>query len=131
MFIQYINKLPSKIEFFDILRISETNKYDINQLDKELNETITAVCAYRGDRIVGIGRIKKEKEYLYIQDVIVLLEECKEEIENSIITNLVKQVNQLKNYDVEVRDCLQMPKNENEFYKKYNFLISDFEVVGA
>ena len=52
------------------------------------------------------------------------------EIDSNLYAN-IHIVHQLKNYDVEVRDCLQMPKNENEFYKKYNFLISDFEVVGA
>lgn len=131
MIIQYINKLPSKVEFFDMLKTSETNKLDISDLDKELDETITAVCAYNGDRIIGIGRIKKEKEYLYIQDVVVTLEENKEEIENNIIVKLVQQINQVKNFNVEVRDCLQRAQSRNNFYKKYNFLVSDFQGVGA
>ena len=74
MFIQYINKIPSKIEFFDMFRTLDSSKVNISELDLELSETITAVCAYNGDRIVGIGRVKKEENYLYIQDVIISLE---------------------------------------------------------
>ena len=49
MFIQYINKLPSKIEFFDMLRTLDSSQINISELDLELSETITAVCAYNGD----------------------------------------------------------------------------------
>lgn len=131
MIIQYINKIPSKIEFFDMLRATEANKFNISDLDSELCGTITAVCAYNGEKIIGIGRIKREKNYLYIQDVIVALEENKEEIEKNIIVNLIEQINQMKKINVEVRDCLQMPKPRDNFYEKYNFLVSDPQVIGV
>ena len=127
MFIQYINKLPSKIEFFDMLRTLDSSQINISELDLELSETITAVCAYNGDRIVGIGRVKKEGNYLYIQDVIITLEYLKEEIERNIIINLIKQINQMKQFNVEIRDCLEMPESKTNFYDRYNFLVSDNE----
>lgn len=127
MFIQYINKLPSKIEFFDMLRTLTSEQINISELDLELSETITAVCAYNGDRIVGIGRVKKEGNYLYIQDVIITLEYLKEEIEKNIIINLIQQINQMKQFNVEIRDCLEMPSSKSNFYDRYNFLTSDIE----
>lgn len=129
MFIQYINKLPSKMEFYDMLNACGTAKFNISDLDKELFETITAVCVYNGDKIIGIGRVKKENRYLYIQDIIVALEEYKEEIEKNIIVNLIEQINQLKQVNVEVRDCLQMTEPKTNFYERYNFLISDSEII--
>lgn len=131
MIIQYINKIPSKIEFFDMLCVSEKNRFNVSELDNELCGTITAVCAYNGEKIIGIGRIKREKNYLYIQDVIVALEENKEEIEKNIIVNLIEQINQMKKINVEVRDCLQMPEPRNNFYERYNFLVSDPQVIGV
>ena len=65
MFIQYINKLPSKIEFFDMLRTLDSSKVNISELDLELSETITAVCAYNGDRIIGNGIIKEGVMLMY------------------------------------------------------------------
>lgn len=129
MFIQYINKLPSKIEFYDMLNSCGETKYNISDLDNELFGTITAVCVYNGDKIIGIGRVKRENKYLYIQDVIVALEEYKEEIEKNIIVNLIEQINQMKQVNVEVRDCLQMPEPKNNFYERYNFLVSDSENI--
>ena len=125
MFIQYINKLPSKIEFFDMLRTLDSTQITISDLDLELSQTITAVCAYNGDRIVGLGRIKKEGNYLCIQDIIITLELFKEEIEKNIIINLIQQVNQMKQFNVEIRDCLQMPEPKTNFYERYDFLNSN------
>ena len=129
MFIQYINKLPTKMEFFDMLRTSETSRINISDLDNELFETITAVCVYNGDKLIGIGRVKKERNFLYIQDVIVVLEEYREEIEKNIIVNLINQINQMKQVNVEVRDCLQMPIPKTNFYERYDFLVSDQEII--
>jgi len=129
MYIQYINKLPSKIEFFDMLNICTQSTINLSDLDKELLETITAVCVYNGDKIVGIGRVKKEGKYLCIQDVIVALEEYKEEIEKNIIVNLIAQINEMKQINIEVRDCLQMPEPKTNFYDRYDFLVSNQEFM--
>ncbi len=111
--IQYINKIPSKIEYFDMIRtVYENENIEVSELSKELDETITAVCVYNGDRMVGMGRVKKEENLLCVEDLIVRLEPLKEEIQNNIIINLIAQVNKMKNYDVTVRDCLNSVNNE-------------------
>ena len=125
MFIQYINKIPSKIEFFEMLRRKENNSINISELDDELSQTITAVCAYSGDNIVGLGRVKKEENYLYIEDMLISLDEYKEEIQKNIIVKLFDQINQIKQTNIEVRDCLELNKPETNFYKRYNFLLPE------
>ena len=131
MFIQYINKLPSKMELFDMLSYNDKNNINISEFDNELYETITAVCVYNGDRIIGMGRVKRESDFLCIQDVIVSLEnkEEKEEIEKNIIINLINKINELKQTNIEVRDCLDMSTPKTHFYKRYNFLVSDKQTI--
>lgn len=105
--IQYINKIPTKIEYFEMLRtVLEYTEIDVSELSQELDGTITAVCVYNGERMIGMGRVKKEQKYLCIEDLIVNSEPLKEEIQKNIIVKLMKQINQMKYCDVTVRDCL-------------------------
>lgn len=105
--IQYINQVPNKIDYYDMIR-NVYDDIDVSAIATELESTIAAVCAYKGDRLIGMGRVKIEDRYLCIEDLIVKLDAYKEEVENSIIVNLVNQVNQLKLYDATIRDCLDL-----------------------
>ena len=64
--------------------------------------------------MIGMGLVKKEQKYLCIEDLIVNSEPLKEEIQNNIIVRLMKQVNQMKYYDVTVRDCLDMQEEQSD-----------------
>ncbi|MBO5348722.1 MAG: hypothetical protein J6A89_02735 [Clostridia bacterium] len=131
MLIRYINKIPSKIEYFDMVR-TEYENVEVSELSTELDSTITAVCAYNGDRLVGMGRVKKDDNLLCIQDLIVKLEPYKEEIQNNIILNLIKQINQIKMYNITVRDCLDMTNfNIEKKSNENNIEESDKQIVGA
>ena len=113
--IQYINKIPTKIEYFEMLRtICEYSEIDVSEISQELDGALTAVCAYNGERMIGMGLVKKEQKYLCIEDLIVNSEPLKEEIQNNIIVRLMKQVNQMKYYDVTVRDCLDMQEEQSD-----------------
>lgn len=127
--IRYINKIPSKIEYFEMIR-TEYEDVEVSELSAELDTTITAVCVYNGDRLIGMGRIKKENNLLCIEDLIVKLEPYKEEIQKGIIENLIKQINQIKMYDITVRDCLDM-KNSEEKFNEDNIEESNNKIVGA
>lgn len=104
--IQYVNKLPSKIEYYDMMK-SVYDDIDVTEMSIELDSTIAAVCAYKGERLIGIGRVKQEGNYVCIEDLIVKLDAYKEEVQNSIIISLIDQINKLKLYNVTVRDCLE------------------------
>lgn len=117
--IQYINKIPNKIDYFELIR-TEYENVDVSGLSTELDNTIACVSVYNGDRLIGMGRVKKEENYLCIEDLIVKLEPYKEEIQKNIIVNLFKQINQMKYYDIVVRDCLTMKKSNEEIITNQN-----------
>ena len=111
--IQYTTNLPNKVDYYDLLR-TVYEDIDVSSLSEELDSTIACVTVYNGDRIVGMGRVKRENNYLCIDDLIVKLEDCREEIQNNIIVNLFDQINQIKHYDIAVRDCLNMTMSNEE-----------------
>ncbi|MBP3707213.1 MAG: hypothetical protein J6J36_01195 [Clostridia bacterium] len=118
--IQYTNKLPSKVDYFELIR-TVYEDIDVSELSSELDSTIACICVYNGDRLVGMGRVKKEGDYLCIEDLIVKLEQYREEIQNNIIIALFDQINEMKKYDITVRDCLSMKKsNEEILFKNQN-----------
>lgn len=118
--IQYTNKIPNKIDYFELLRTVSEN-VDVSELSSELDSTIACVSVYNGERLVGLGRVKKEGPYLCIEDLIVKLEEYEDEIKSNIIVYLFNQLNEMKNYDMTVRDCLSMKKsNEEIIFNKQN-----------
>lgn len=111
--IQYTTNLPNKVDYYELLR-TVYKDIDVSGLSTELENSIACVCVYNGDRLVGMGRVKKENNYLCIEDLIVKLEHSKEEIQNNIIVGLFNQLNQIKNYDIAVRDCLSMKMSNEE-----------------
>ena len=116
--IEYTTNLPNKVDYYDLLR-TVYEDIDVSSLSDELENTIACVSVYNGERLVGMGRVKRENNYLCIDDLIVKLEDCREEIQNNIIVNLFNQLNQIKHYDIVVRDCLNMTmSNEDILYKK-------------
>ena len=116
--IQYTTNLPNKVDYYDLLK-SVYEDVDVSSLSTELENSIACVCVYNGERLVGMGRVKRESNYLCIEDLIVKLEHSKEEIQNNIIVGLFDQLNQIKNYDIAVRDCLSMKmSNEEVIYSK-------------
>ena len=111
--IQYTTNLPNKVDYYDLLR-TVYEDIDVSSLSEELNSTIACVTVYNGERLVGMGRVKRENNYLCIDDLIVKLEDYREEIQNNIIVNLFNQLNQMKHYDIAIRDCLNMTMSNEE-----------------
>lgn len=111
--IQYTTNLPNKVDYYDLLR-TVYEDVDVSSLSAELDSTIACVTVYNGERLVGMGRVRRENNYLCIDDLIVKLEEYREEIQNNIIVNLFNQINQIKHYDIAVRDCLNMTMSNEE-----------------
>ena len=109
--IQYSNKVPSKIEYYEMIR-SVYEDVEVAEIANELDNTIASICAYKGDRLIGMGRVKRDGSVLCIVDLIVKLDAYREEVQNNIIINLINQVNILKQYDITVRECLDMSITE-------------------
>ena len=115
--IEYTNNIPNKVDYYDLLR-TVYEDIDVSEISNELENTIACVSVYNGERLVGMGRVKRENNYLCIEDLIVKHEDFREEIQNNIIIKLFNQLNQIKHYDVIVRDCLNMTmSNDDILYK--------------
>ena len=133
MNIQYFNKVPSKIEVFDIMDSMQENVSEeiCEELFEENEDIITTVCAYHLDKIVGMGRVKKEENTLYIQDIIIKPEYSEEEIENNIIVCLLRQVNELKRFNSNIQRCLDIEESEENFFNRFSFLTKEKQELGA
>ena len=121
MNIQYVNKVPNKMEIYELM---DSMQIDVHEEDifVEDESTITSVCAYHLEKIVGIGKVEKEQDKLYIQDILVRPEYRDEQIENNIIVTLLRQVNDLKRFNSSIQKCLDMGKIEENFFNKFSFL---------
>lgn len=133
MNIQYINKEPSKMEIYEIM---DSIQFDVEENIEmeifELNDDIvTTICAYHFDKIVGMGRVIKEDNTLYIQDIIIKPEYKGEEIENNIIVNLFKQINELRRFNSSIQRCLQIEESEENFFNRFSFLTKEKQELGA
>ncbi len=133
MNIQYINKEPSKMEIYEIMDSIQTEIEEDFEMSvfETSDDVITSVCAYHFDRIVGMGRVIKEEDTLYIQDIIIKSEYKGEEIENNIIVNLFKQINELKRFSSSIQRCLQIEESEENFLNKFSFLTKEKQELGA
>ncbi|MBO5004005.1 MAG: hypothetical protein J6D03_01880 [Clostridia bacterium] len=133
MNIQYINKEPSKMEIYEIMDSIQ------NEIDEDMainifepsDEIITTICAYHFDKIVGMGRVIKEDNTLYIQDIIIKPEYKGEEIENNIIVNLFRQINELRRFNPSIQRCLQIEETEENFFNRFSFLTKEKQELGA
>lgn len=133
MNIQYINKEPSKMEIYEIMDSIQTEmeeNFEMNVFETN-DDVITSICAYHFDRIVGMGRVIKEENTLYIQDIIIKPEYKGEEIENNIIVNLFKQINELKRFNSSIQRCLQIEESEENFFNRFSFLTKEKQELGA
>ena len=133
MNIQYINKEPSKMEIYEMMDSIQTeSEEDFEMSIFELNDNmVTSVCAFHFDRIVGMGRVIKEENTLYIQEIIIKPEYKGEEIENNIIVNLFKQINELRRFNSSIQKCLQIEESEENFFNRFSFLTKEKQELGA
>lgn len=133
MNIQYINKEPSKMEMYEIMESIQTEMEEDIKMDiLESNDNIvTTVCAYHLNKIIGMGRVIREDNTLYIQDIIIKPEYKGEEIENNIIVNLFRQINELRRFNSSIQRCLQIEEAEENFFNRFSFLTKEKQELGA
>lgn len=135
MNIQCLNKKPTQMEICEIIDSIQSEESIETELEKQILEEsdaiVTTVCAYHLGKIVGIGRVKKEDNMLYIQDIIIKPEYYEEEVENNIIVSLIKQVNELKRFSSSIQRCLELGEKEENFFDRFSFLTKEKQELGA
>ena len=129
MKIKYINRKPEANEYN---RLTDSVGWEIRDekiIKQALENTLYSLCVYDGDRLIGYGRIIGDKTiFLYIQDIMVIPEYQGKKIGTGIMTELLKQVEEYKKINPNIRTYLGASKGKENFYKKFGFISRPNEI---
>src|SRR5574344_2550073 len=123
MQIIYINRTPTPNEFNDLTEAVNWGRRDNKIVEEALKHTLYSICAYDVDKLVGYGRIIGDKTiFLYIQDVMVIPEYQGRKIGTGIMKELLKQIDEYKTVNPNIRTYLGASKGKEAFYEKFGFI---------
>ena len=132
MNIEYIQKKPSPKEYNNLIKSVGWGTWDEEIIEEALEHTLYSVCAYDGNKIVGMGRIIGDKTiFLYLHSIAVHPDYQGHKIGTSIIKKLLEQVEKYKKVNPEIRTYLGAAKGKEEFYEKFGFVRRPNDKVGA
>ena len=130
--IRYVEQTPSAEEFNYLTNSVGwgTRKNEI--VEEALKNTLYSLCVYDNDKLIGYGRIIGDKTiFLYLQDIMVIPEYQNKHIGTGIIENLLKQVNEYKKINPNIRTYLGASKGKEAFYEKFGFISRPNADLGA
>jgi len=132
MKIKYISKKPEAKEYNRLTDSVGWGIRDEKIIQQALENTLYSLCVYDGDRLIGYGRIIGDKTiFLYIQDIMVIPEYQGKKIGTAIIKELLKEVEEYKKVNPNIRTYLGASKGKEDFYKKFGFISRPNEELGA
>lgn len=106
-------------------------RLSMEQAKKALSNSLYIVCAYDGERPVGMGRIVGDGAVIcYVQDLVIRPDAQHMGIGGQILTKLIEYVDALKLEDTEMMLALMCAKGREEFYKKHGFIARPTESLG-
>lgn len=130
--ITYIEKVPSSKEFNYLTESVGWGRRNDSIIEEALNNTLYSLCVYDGEKIIGYGRIIGDKSiFLHIHDVIVIPEYQNKGIGAEIMTRLLKQIDEYKKVNLNIRTYLGASKGKESFYEKFGFVRRPNEEFGA
>lgn len=132
MQIKYINKLPTADEFNYLTEAVDWGRRDNKIVEEALSNTLYSLCVYDEDKLIGYGRIIGDKTiFLYIHDVMVIPEYQGKQIGTGIMRELLKQIDEYKKVNPNIRTYLGASKGKEAFYEKFGFVSRPNEELGA
>lgn len=132
MQIKYINKLPTADEFNYLTEAVDWGRRNNLIVEEALSNTLYSLCVYDEDRLIGYGRIIGDKTiFLYIHDVMVIPEYQGKQIGTCIMKELLKQIDEYKKVNPNIRTYLGASKGKEAFYEKFGFISRPNEELGA
>ena len=132
MKIKYINRKPEAKEYNRLTDSVGWGTRNEKIVQQALDNTLYSLCAYDGDRLIGYGRLIGDKTiFLYIQDVMVIPEYQGKKIGTNIMTELLKEVEEYKKVNPNIRTYLGASKGKEDFYKRFGFVSRPNEELGA
>lgn len=130
--IRYLEHTPSAEEFNYLTNSVGWGIRKNNIVDEALKNTLYSLCVYDDDKLIGYGRIIGDKTiFLYIQDIMVIPEYQSKHIGTGIMENLLKQINEYKKINSNIRTYLGASKGKESFYEKFGFISRPNEDLGA
>lgn len=132
MQIKYVEKKPTVDEFNKLTEEVGWGVRDNKIVGEALQHTLYSVCAYDGDNLIGFGRIIGDKTiFLYIHDIMVIPEYQGKKIGSGIMKELLKQIDEYKKVNQNIRTYLGASKGKESFYEKFGFVSRPNEELGA
>ena len=129
---KYINKTPTPDEFNNLTEEVGWGRRDSKIVQDALNNTLYSMCVYDMDKLIGYGRIIGDKTiFLYIHDVMVIPEYQGKQIGTGIMKELLKQIDEYKKENPNIRTYLGASKGKEYFYEKFGFVSRPNEELGA
>ena len=130
--IYYLEKTPTVGEFNYLTDAVGWGKREDNIVEEALENTLYSLCIYDRDKLIGYGRIIGDKTiFLYIHDVMVIPEYQGKGIGKQIMELLLKQIDEYKKVNPDIRTYLGASKNREGFYEKFGFVQRPNEELGA
>lgn len=132
MQIKYINRTPTPDEFNYLTEAVGWGRRDNKIVEEALKNTLYSLCVYDGDKLIGYGRIIGDKTiFLYIHDVMVIPKYQGKQIGTGIMQKLLKQIEEYKKANPNIRTYLGASKGKEAFYEKFGFVARPNEELGA
>ncbi|MGN1311346.1 MAG: GNAT family N-acetyltransferase [Clostridia bacterium] len=121
--IKYLEKTPTAEDFNYLTNSVGWGTRENSIVEEALKNTLYSLCVYDDNKLIGYGRIIGDKTiFLYIQDIMVVPEYQKKHIGTGIMENLLKQINEYKKINSNIRVYLGASKRKETFYEKFGFI---------
>ena len=125
-----IEKLPTAAEYNWLRSLVGWRTYQESVIEKALPNTLYCVCAYLGEKLVGMARIIGDGGMVYyIQDVIVIPEYQRQGIGTQMMDAIMAYIRAHASQNTIIG--LMSAVGKEAFYEKYGFMIRPTEKYGA
>ncbi|MDO5555670.1 MAG: GNAT family N-acetyltransferase [Clostridia bacterium] len=132
MQIKYIERFPTSEEYNMLTEAVGWGTRENSIIEEALRNTLYSLCVYDMDKIIGYGRIIGDKTiFLYIHSVMIIPEYQGKQIGTGIMNNLLKQIDEYKKVNPNIRTYLGASKGKEAFYEKFGFVARPNEELGA
>lgn len=132
MNLKYVPKFPSANEYNMLTEAVGWGRRKESIIEEALKNTLYSLCVYDNEKLIGYGRIIGDKTiFLYIHSVMVIPEYQGKGIGTGIMNELIKQINEYKKVNPNIRTYLGASKGKESFYEKFGFVTRPNEDVGA
>ncbi|MDC7224535.1 MAG: GNAT family N-acetyltransferase [Spirochaetales bacterium] len=120
MEVEYIERLPTAEEYIFLRQSVGWGSYEKNVLEESLPRSLYGVCCFRGDEIIGMGRVVGDLGLcFYVQDIIVVPPHQKEGYGTNIMNHIMNFISAHRCENSVV--ALMAAKGKEPFYGKFGF----------